>query len=56
MKVQITIKVTPESREEMIATFGAAYREFREYVEKLQAEGVIPPGNIRWLLESGRWE
>lgn len=56
MKVQLTIKLTPESRGEMIDAFGLLYREFREYIEKLQVDGVLPVGTIRWLIESGRWE
>ena len=53
MKVMITFKLTPESRQEMIEKFGLLYREFREYVEELQAKGTLPAGTIRWLIESG---
>mgnify|MGYP001616369615 CR=1 FL=1 len=56
MKVTITIKLTPETREEMIQRFGLMYREFREHVEGLQAAGTLPQGKIRWLIESGRWD
>ena len=56
MKVLMTFKLTPESREEMIQRFGLLYREFREYIEELQAKGTLPPGTIRWLIESGRWD
>lgn len=57
MRVQITIKLTPESRGEMIDKFGGEYRDFREYLERLAAQGVLPTNTeFRWLLDSGRWE
>lgn len=62
MKLCITFKLTPESRGEMIDTFGRTSREFKEAVEQLVAvhNGFIgvPAANVtlRWLFESGRWD
>ena len=56
MKVLMTFKLVPDSRQEMIDKFGLLYREFREYVEELQAKGTLPQGKIRWVIESGRWD
>lgn len=59
MKVTITFKLTPESRGEMIDTFGLQYREFREIMEIFQSKGGFGPAEkveMRWLVESGRWE
>lgn len=60
MKAMITIKLCPESREELIASFGVQYRDFREQVEQATAQqGIcgLSPDKIqfRWLLESGKW-
>jgi hypothetical protein len=59
MKVTITFKLTPESRDEMIATFGGQYREFREIMEIFAGKNGFGPAEkveMRWLVESGRWE
>jgi len=62
MKATITIKLIPESRGEMIDKFGGLYRTMREdwetrVVPGLQAGGHLPPQTeLRWVLESGRWE
>lgn len=61
MKVEflLTIRLTPDTRQELIETFGANYRDFREHVEKQIAEGQViqipaQPTQVRWLLDSGR--
>ena len=60
MKVIITFKLCAETRGELIDTFGAQYREFRQVIEEVTATGGfgLPPEKIllRWLVESGRWE
>lgn len=60
MKAVITIRLTPESRDETIHHFGGEYRAYREAVEKAAAEGWfgLPADKLelRWLLSSGRWE
>lgn len=63
MKVEflLTIRCTPESRGEMIDTFGATYRHFREQIDASVASKLpiaIDPATtqIRWILNSGRWE
>lgn len=62
MKVEsfLTLRCIPESREEMIATFAAQYRAFREEIETKAATGAaieIPHDTpIRWLLITGRWD
>lgn len=60
MKAVITFKLTPESRGEMIDTFGAEYREFREVIELANLNGAfgLPPEKVtlRWVVETGRWE
>ena len=56
----LTIRLAPESRQELIDTYGAQYRHFRQEVEQALRSGAglqLPPtARIRWLLESGRWE
>ena len=56
MLIQITFRLTPTTRGELIDTYGRTYREFRQHIEALQQAGVLPPCSIRWLLDSGRWE
>lgn len=62
MKVELllTIRLTPESRGEMIDSFAGSYRTLRaEIQEKVDAGTAIEvPSDtqIRWLLMSGRWE
>jgi hypothetical protein len=59
MKIQLTIRLTPESRGEMIDKFGAQYRDYREQLEAAVQQGAFGPPdkvNVRWLLSSGRWE
>lgn len=60
MRIQYTIKLTPESRNEMIHTFGAEYRVFRDRIEQAINQGHMGAGpekvSVRWLLESGRWD
>lgn len=55
MHIEITVKVAAESRGELIDTFGGAYRAFREHLEQLQTDGVLPKTPIRWLVVGGRW-
>ena len=57
MLVQITIKLTPTTRGELIDSYGLKYRLFRQHIEQLQAAGALPKHPpIRWLLDSARWE
>ncbi len=62
MKVEflLTIRLTPESRGEMIDSFGAQYREFRDGVEasiaSKQPIAIPHDTQVRWVLDSGRWE
>lgn len=58
MKVRLTFKLTPESRDELLGS-GKSYREFREMIERVTAQGAFgPPAKIthRWLLDSGCWD
>lgn len=60
MKAIITFKLLAESKEEMINVFAGEYREFREVMELANSKGAfgLPPEKVemRWLLESGRWD
>jgi hypothetical protein len=64
MKVQflLTIKCTPESRDEMIEGFPQAFLELKEWIEAVVAkeDGVLQlPSNMvaaRFVAESGRWD
>ncbi len=59
MKITMTFKLAPESRQNIIDTFAAEYRDFRSAMERVVANGGFgDPTKItlRWLLESGRWD
>jgi hypothetical protein len=59
MKIAITFKLTPESKDEMLLTYPKAYEEFREVMEMFKEKGgfgEVEKVSLRWLLESGRWE
>ena len=58
MTITITFKLTPETRGELIDTYGAQYRDFRATMEQAHAQGGFGPpdkARLRWLLDSGRW-
>lgn len=57
MRVEITFRVAPESRGELIDSYAGKYRELRQQVERLQEVGALPgDAKVHWLLVSGRWE
>lgn len=57
MKVRITVKLTPQSKMEMIDTYPAQYAALRAHMEKLVEQGVLPTeSELHWLLDSGKWE
>ena len=57
MKIEILIKVSAESRGELIESFAAKYKSFRDHIESLQAHGALPAHPpIRWLLNTSAWE
>ena len=59
MIVTITIKLTPETRGEMIDTFGRSSREYMDKIREFIGRGVFGPvekiKEPRFLLDSGRW-
>lgn len=60
-EILVTIRLTPESRQEMISTYPADYRALRANLEQQieDADVLQLPGKatkIRWILNSGRWE
>lgn len=59
MLITFTVKLTPESRQELIDKFGAEFRQFRAGFEQAVAVGAFgDPARVRvrWLLDSARWQ
>jgi hypothetical protein len=64
MKVEflLTVRCTPETKGEMIDTFGKTFLELKEGIEAVVAkeDGVLQlPSNMvaaRFVAESGRWD
>lgn len=54
MYVTVTFKLEAETRGELIDDFGAKYEALRGYVEKLQADNILPAHEVRWLLVGGQ--
>lgn len=58
MIITVTIKLTAESRDELINVFGSNVREFREHCEALRQGAVFGPPEkveLRYLIIGGEW-
>lgn len=60
MRLTLTLKLEAETQGELINTFGASAREFKQAVERVVATdgfAMIPPEKVelRWLVVGGRW-
>ena len=54
MKIEVTIKISPESSDELNSTFRQKYEAFRAHVERLQTKGLLPLfPQMRWVLALG---
>ena len=57
----LTIRLSPESRGEMIDSYAKAYQVLRQQVEEQvgktgSLEIPVKAEDIRWLLASGKWD
>lgn len=56
MIITLSIKLTPETRQEMISTYPTSYANLRQHVETMIASGSFgDPARIRGPLAVGQW-
>ena len=52
MDTTITFKLAYDrDKDGNLQTFREKYNQFRSHIEKLQAKGILPRGEIRWSVE-----
>lgn len=54
MKATLTFKLQYNPTTERLTDFRKKYQQLRAHVEKLQVNGVLPRGDIRWSIEKLR--
>ena len=52
MKYTMTIKVEFNKANEDLKDFKTRYLKFREHIESLQMKGILPRGEVNWLIKT----
>lgn len=56
MKITLHIRVEFENKKEGLSDFRDKFTSFKQHVERMQINGTLPRGEVRWVIGTVRPE